>query len=120
VKPVCDADLVIPAGDRVTLITVEAQTSVPNGSGGQTKPNWVAKCTAWVKMEAGGGSEKFRQQALASENSYKFSGLWNDLSSVLSTDRISLDGVYYNIRSIENKLQRNVTAIIKAESGVSQ
>lgn len=119
-KSVCDADLAVPAGDRVAFITVEAQGSIPNGSGGQTKPNWTSKCQAWVKMEAGGGSERFRQQALASENSYKFSGPWSDLSSVLSTDRILYEGVYYNIRSIENKLQRNVTAIISAESGVTQ
>jgi hypothetical protein len=79
----------------------------------------VPKFTAWVKMEASSGWEKNRQQALAGENVYKFSGNWNDVATALSTDRLLFAGVYYNIRTLENKLQRNVTGIIRAESGVA-
>jgi hypothetical protein len=71
-------------------------------------------------MEQSSGNERYKQNALATEASWKFSGNYGDLSGVQTTDRIEVDGTYYNVRSIEDVERREVTIRIRAEEGVTQ
>jgi len=113
----CDKDIVISAGDRNMLIAIQRELRTPNDSGGYTS-SFATYTTAWVMMEQASGYERYKQNVLAAEATWKFSGLFNDLSGVQVTDRILVNDEYYNVRSIEDVKQRHVTICLRAEKGV--
>ena len=115
----CDKDIAIPAGERRTFISIQRDARTPNGSGGYVS-TFVPTYTAWVLMEQSSGNERFKQNVLATEASWKFSGTYGDLSMVQTTDRIEVDGRYYNIKNIEDVERRQVTIRIRADEGVTQ
>lgn len=115
----CDKDIAIPAGERLTLIAISREAKTADLSGGYSN-SWVPYATAWVRMEQSGGNERYKQSALTTEESWKFSGAYSDLSQVVCTDRIEVDGIFYNVKNVQDVERRNVTIVIRADTGVTQ
>lgn len=115
----CDKDIAIGAGERRTFIRIHREAKTPNETGGY-KVTFFPYASAWVLMEQASGNERYKQNVLSSEASWKFSGVYGDLSMVQTTDRIEVDGRFFNIRNIEDVERRQVTIRIRADEGVTQ
>lgn len=118
-KKTCDADLVVPVSERRTLITVQQEVKTPDGSGGYSN-TWTTVSTAWVLAEQKSGWEPFKHQAVTTEETWKFSGVYADLALVKTTDRLIIDGVVYNIKDVDDLKRRHITIVITAQEGVTQ
>ena len=116
----CASDISIPVNERRTRITFQAQTSTPDDSGGSSIATWVTVFSAWVKMTQKRGNEAYKQQALVNNDRWEFAGVYSDLKSITTTHRILVNGIYYNIRCINNVNLYNITIKIDAEEGVVQ
>lgn len=115
----CDSDIAIPAGDRNSYIEIQRESRTPNASGGFVTA-WFPTQQAWVSIEQKNGTERTVNGVLSNVETWKFSGTYADLASILVTDRILFDGVYYNIRGIKDVQLRHITIVIGAEMGVTQ
>lgn len=97
------------------LVTVERLTEADDGYGGVTA-SWATHTTLYCMIEDGGESETNVAGRIQLTSSVAFTTRYH--SDVLETDRLLYDGVYYNIRGIENPNRRNKYLIITTEAGV--
>jgi len=112
VKPLC-------AGDRRTFVTINRRDETSNVYGGQ-EVAFMKVRDAWAKVSMLSGFEKFNQQKVDEVATHKFQFNWDDVADVRAEDQLVVEGVPFNIRSIDNVNYENVLGVLTAERGVLQ
>lgn len=108
------------AGELRSKIVVERPQYTPDDSGGRTKV-WVEHVTFYAFVEEKSSRERYADGSLGrlrSEELWEFTTWFR--SDILVTDRLVWAGRYWNIRDVENILNRNKFTRITAEAGVEQ
>ena len=108
------------AGDMRWPVDVERPNYVADGSGGQVT-TWAFSSTIRCAVEAPSGSEPYGDAStgrVRTFQSFRFATWYG--ADVLATDRLSFQGVYWNIRQINNIDLANKFLEIVADCGVEQ
>jgi SPP1 family predicted phage head-tail adaptor len=109
------------AGEFRFMVGVERPIETPDGAGGSSTA-WVAVIpVVWCHVEQNTANENYNDQAggrVRTFQSVRFTTWWRE--DIKATDRLVFDGVLYNIRAVNNLLNRNKFLQITAESGVEQ
>lgn len=109
------------AGEMRFPASVERPIDEPDGAGGSSTQWVVVIPILWCHVEQVTGDEKYSDQSGGRVRTFKkqrFTTWWRD--DIRTTDRIMFEGVLYNIRTIDNLMNRNKFMWIVAESGVEQ
>lgn len=107
------------AGTLNKRVTFQSETRTPDGGGGFTR-EWILVATVWGGFVPERGSERLEAGRLEGS----LSGVLRVRSSsttrtVKVADRVIIDGVPHQIRSIANPDQRNRMLDILVERGVA-
>lgn len=117
VKKTCAAG--IDPGALRTLVEIHRQILSDDGAGGQIRSVLsIGSFYASVKQKS--GREVYTDEQLREEGDHEISTRWETLVaySLVVTDRLVIDGVKFQIRSIQNVQYENTVALILAERGV--
>ncbi len=107
----------IKVGSLKYTIIIERTTKTPDGSGGNTVV-WNTHKTLRAKITPLSGRERVYAQRLESNITHRI--LFRYTTDILPSDRINLNGRYFNIRSILNLEEANRFLELSAEEGVAQ
>ena len=87
-------------GQRESLITIERGTPTGDDYGGETI-SWATLTTAYCRIKYGTGQERREAAQERAVQSATFECDWNPtLATVVPTDRISFEGVAWDIVSV--------------------
>lgn len=109
------------AGEFRFPVGVERPVDTPDGAGGSTTACVCVIPIIWCHMEQSTANETYNDQAGGRVRTFqgvRFTTWWRD--DIRATDRLTYQGVVYNIRGVNNLLNRNKFLQITAESGVEQ
>lgn len=107
------------AGKLDQRVTLQANTTVSDGMGGNTKgwADFATTPTVWAGVKAVRGNEGMDEGGTVA------SGLWlftiRYRADVNETDRLMWRNEPYNIRNVKRSSQRDLYVIIEAERGVA-
>jgi len=97
--------------------TVEQLTNTPDGAGGFSSV-WSTRVNIWCQVTEKSGNETIDGNRLETVETVEFLAHYD--STIVTTDRISYDGSYYNIRRVDDLNRKRQYLKITAESGVAQ
>ena len=104
------------ARDFTEYVEVQEATRTADGFGGYSK-TWTNKAYLWCKVEDKSGGEPLTNGRLETTTSTVFTTQYRD--DVLTTDRLILDGVTFNITRVVNLDRKSMHLVIYGESGVT-
>lgn len=106
----------ICVNDLTVSVQVDTPTETPDGAGGFTT-SWAKKTDIWCKVEEKSGNEKWTHQQLDTvKPSTHFTTHYR--ADIFTTDRLLLDGIYYNIRRVDDLKREKKFLLIVADGGV--
>lgn len=108
------------AGDLRQPVIVQSVVTTADGSGGQNKV-WSDAVTIFCFVSQKSGSEVYSDGSIGRVRAvdlWEFTTWWR--TDLAVTQRLSWNGRLWNIRNIENIMNRNKFARITAEAGVEQ
>ena len=103
------------AKDFNVYVDVQAPTEAVDGFGGYTT-TWAAKTNLWCKYEERSGDNALENGKITTFTGVIFTTFYR--ADIYTTDRILLDGLYYNISRVDNLDRANIYLKIYCESGV--
>jgi len=101
-------------------VVVQRPIYTPDDSGGQ-ETSWSDQFTIFCDIDNAGGSEPYGDGStgrIRTQQTFNFTSWWRD--DIQQTDRLAYNGLFWNIRQINNLNLRNKFIQIKAEAGVEQ
>jgi SPP1 family predicted phage head-tail adaptor len=102
--------------DFDVYVTVESPTDSADGFGGFST-SWATKTTIWCKYEERNGEVPLKNGKLTTETGVIFTTVYRD--DVLTSDRLVLDGLVYDIKRVDNLNRKNEYLVIYCDSGVA-
>ena len=97
-------------------VILEKKTQTSDGAGGYTT-TWEEVATLWTSIEKRRGSERVHHGQLTATSTHIFRLRY---TNIITPDmRFCFDGRIFNIRSIENKEERNHQLEIHVEEGIA-
>jgi SPP1 family predicted phage head-tail adaptor len=109
------------AGEFRFPVAVERPIDTPDGAGGSSTAWVVTIPIIWCSVEEMTGDEQYGDKDKGRVRTFKkvrFTSWFRD--DIKATDRLVLEGVLYNIRTVTNLLLRNKFVQIVADCGVEQ
>ena len=105
------------ANDFDEYVTVQRLIQSDDGFGGKTS-SWVDRTGLWCKViDKSGGEGELNGRIEATESIECITHFRDDLDS---TDRLLLDGVYYDVKRLENVNRKRRYLKIYADSQVTE
>lgn len=108
------------AGEMRTLVTVQKPVYTDDGAGGKTIGSWVLVMKIYCYRQQKKSWEKYGDGStggrLITTDIWEFTTWYQ--SGVTTEHRLMIDGKQWNIRSVENLLDRNKYLRLTAEAGV--
>jgi head-tail adaptor len=108
------------AGEMRHYVTVQKPVYSDDGSGGQTLTSWATTMKVYCYMQQKKSWEKYGDGStggrVISTDIWEFTTWWR--AGVETTHRLAFGGKVWNIRNVENLLQRNKYLRLTAEAGV--
>lgn len=90
-----------PAGKRDKRITFQRATVTRSALGGDSAPSWNTLCERWARVTYGTGAERRNAATEQSVQPATFRVLADSATrAVVATDRISFDGLAWDITGI--------------------
>lgn len=95
-------------------VIVESVTNTTDSAGGYSE-SWATRKTIWCKVEETAGGESIISGRLEHSQAFILTAHYD--TSILKTDRVSMDGTKYKITRIEDIDRRGEYMRIYIESG---